>query len=472
MLNLLSSVPRRSHRSLWLKEIVGDAPDAAPLGAATRVDVAVIGGGYVGLWAAIEIKLRQRSVDVAVLEADICGSGASGRNGGFALSWWTKISLLAGHLGDSEGIRLARASVEGLDEMQQLFKDHGVDCEFVQDGWLWTAAAPAQLGAWDSTLADCDRLGVRPFQVVESEELARRTGSPVHLAGVLDPTTARVHPAKLVRGLRQIALDLGVKIYEHSPVLAFERRSRPVVLKTPDAELTADKVVIANNVWAAGMPEFRRSLVAISSDMIATEPIPERLADIGWTGGECISDSQMMIHYYRTTADGRIAFGKGGWGIALGGRVTQSFDRSSRRARDVQDNFRRIYPMLRDVRVTHDWSGAIDRSVIGLPIIGHTGGQPHVVHAVGWSANAVGPSRVGGKLIASLILELDDEWSRSPLVNLPHRKFPPEPIRYAGAHVVRTAVVAKERAENRGRPPTRLSRFLASQAPSGLIPNE
>ena len=177
-----------------------------------------------------------------------------------------------------------------------------------------------------------------------------------------------------------------------------------------------------------------------------------------------------MIHYYQVTADHRIAFGKGGWGIALGGRITRSFDQSTRRARDVEKNFRRLYPMLDDVRVTHDWSGAIDRSFIGLPIIGNTGGRSHIVHAVGWSANAVGPSRIGGKLIASLVLEQDDQWSRSPLVNLPPRRFPSEPLRYIGAHVIRTAVVRKERAEIGGREPTWISKTLAARAPSGLIP--
>ena len=468
---LLSSLPRPGHRSLWLRDVAGDAPDAAPLQGAQRADVAVIGGGYVGLWSAIELKLRERSLDVALVEADICGSGASGRNGGFALTWWAKIALLAPWVGDEEAVRLARASVEGIDEMAGLCTDHSVDCEFHQGGWLWTAATATQMGAWQSTLDQCARLGVTPFTTLEPEEVARRTGSPVHRAGVIDPATARVHPAKLVRGLRKIALELGVRLHEHSPVVEFDR-SRPAVLRMPGGVLTADKVVVATNVWAAGMPEFRRTVVAISSDMIATEPIPQRLQQIGWTGGECISDSQMMIHYYRTTRDGRIAFGKGGWGIALGGRIPGSFDRSPKRARDVEDGFRRLYPMLADVRITDDWGGAIDRSLIGLPIIGHTGGRRHIVHAVGWSANAVGPSRVGGKIVASLVQERDDEWTRSPLVNLPPKKFPPEPIRYLGAHAVRTGVVHKERAEASGRTPGRLAVFFAGLAPAGMIPKK
>lgn len=470
-MHVLSSLPRPGHRSLWLCDVAGDAPEAPVLHGASRADVAIVGGGYVGLWAAIELKLRDAAIDVAVLEADVCGSGASGRNGGFAMTWWGKIALFPQWVGDEEALRLARASVQAIDDIDQLCRDHNVDCEFHQGGWIWTATTKAHLGAWNSTLAECRRLGVEPFKILDSAEVARRTGSPAHLAGVFEPWTARVHPAKLARGLRRIALNLGVRIYEHTPVIGLDR-SRPAVLRTSGGAMVAEKVVIATNVWAAGMPEFRRTLVAISSDMIATEPIPERLEEIGWTGGECVSDSQMMIHYYRTTRDGRVAFGKGGWGIALGGRITSQFDRSPRRARDVEANFRRLYPGLSDVRVTDDWSGAIDRSVIGLPIIGFTGGRRHIVHAVGWSANAVGPSRLGGKFIASLIEERDDEWARSPLVNLPPRTFPPEPIRYLGAHIVRDGVVRKERAEIEGQGPGGIARFLAAQAPSGMIPKK
>jgi len=470
MTKLLSSIPVAGHRSLWLDHAIS-GPSADRLVGPTAADVAIVGGGYVGLWSAIELKHREPSLDVVLLEADICGSGASGRNGGFALTWWGKIGLLAAFLGDEEALRLARGSVEAVDDIRQLFADHGLDCDFHQDGWIWAATLDVHRDVWSATLAECSRLGAAPFDVLAPEEVARRTGSAVHLAGVLEPCTARVDPAKLVRGLRTIALRLGVRIYEQTPVTDMTR-GRPAELATPRGTVTAQKVVLATNVWAGSIPEFQRTVVAISSDVIATEPIPERLAEIGFTGRECVSDSQMMIHYYRTTADGRMVFGKGGWGIAMGARIGRSFDRSPRRARVVEENFRRIYPSLADVRITHDWSGLIDRSAIGLPIIGHTGGQPHIVHAVGWSANAVGPSRIGGKFMASLVLEQDDAWSRSPLVDLAPRTFPPEPVRFLGAHLVRAGVVAKERAELEGRKPGRLASRLAEQVPTGLVPTE
>ena len=210
------------------------------------------------------------------------------------------------------------------------------------------------------------------------------------------------------------------------------------------------------------------SMVVVSSDMIATEPIPGRLEEIGWTGGEGIADSQMMVDYYRTTRDGRIAFGKGVAGVGFGGRIDGHFDRSARRAAVVAADFRHAYPALSDVRVEHDWSGPIDRTPNSVPIFGHLGGREHIVYGLGWSGNGVGPSVMGGKILASLALGLDDEWSRSPLVDRRRDLFPPEPVRFLAAEVVRRAVVSKERAEMDGKAPHWLAVRLAALAPAGM----
>jgi glycine/D-amino acid oxidase-like deaminating enzyme len=226
--------------------------------------------------------------------------------------------------------------------------------------------------------------------------------------------------------------------------------------------------VIATNAWAANLPELHLALVVISSDIVLTEPIPERLREIGWSGGEAITDSQIMVDYYRTTRDGRIAFGKGGWGIALAGRVPASFDRHLGRARVVAGDLRRYYPALSDVRIVRDWGGPIDRTPDSLPLIGHLGGREHIVYGVGWSGNGVGPSLLAGKVLAALALDVDDEFSRLALVDRPPLRFPPEPVRFLGAHIVRQAIVRKERAENDGRPASWVDDQLAKLAPAGI----
>lgn len=454
------------HRSWWLRQALTEPPCPPPV-ADQRADVAIIGGGFVGLWAALRLKDLDPALDVVVLEADVCGGGASGRNGGMALSWWPKLPSLLKITGAEEARALARLSEQAVSELGRFCAQHRIDAEFRPGGWLWTAATRAQLGAWEATLAACERVGAHPFRRLPDEEIARRTGSPVHLAGVLEPNAATVQPAKLARGLRRVALDHGVRIHEQTRIRTFTR-ARPHRLSFSGGQVRAEKVIVATNAWAAALPELARLLVVVSSDVILTEPIPERLAEIGWTGGEGITDSQMMVHYYRTTSDGRIAFGKGGWGIAYGGRINGRFDRHAGRAFDVERNFRRLYPRLYDVKVSADWAGAIDRSQNGLPAFGHLPTAETVLYGVGFSGNGVAPSWLAGRILASLALDRDDEWSALPLVNARPARFPPRPITFSGAHVVRSAVVRKESAEALGRTPDLVTNALAGLAPTGL----
>src|SRR4051812_19277721 len=174
------------HRSLWLQEALGDAPDAEPLRGSVRADVAIVGGGYVGLWTALRLKEADPACDVVVVEADVCGGGASGRNGGQLHAWWERLDVLVTLFGEDEGRRLAQASEDAIDEIGALQTERGLDFDFRADGWLWTATTPAQIGAWDGVLEACERRGITALRRVDGHELLRRTGSPVHLAGVAE----------------------------------------------------------------------------------------------------------------------------------------------------------------------------------------------------------------------------------------------------------------------------------------------
>ncbi len=455
------------HRSFWLQQTMGDAPDAEPLRGEARADIAILGGGYVGLWTAIRIKEQSPGADVVVLEQDICGGGASGRNGGFVLSWWPKLSSLARQFGDATAVGIARGSERAIADLGDFCERHAPGADFRRGGWLWTATCPAHLGAWDSVLAVCERAGSDAFVRLSPEEAARRAGSPQHLGGVFDRSAAIVHPARLARGLRRAALAIGVRIHEHTRVRGFDR-GRPVVLRTDSTTLSADTLVIATNAWAASLRELRNAVVVVSSDMIATAPIPERLREIGWHRDLSITDSQTMVDYYRITADDRVAFGKGGWTLALGGRIGAKFDQHPGRTTEVTADFHRNYPSLRDVPITHAWSGPIDRPPDGLPLIGRLGGCDNIFYGIGWSGNGVGPSVVGGRILASLALRQKDEWSLHPLVERRVARFPPEPIRFIGGHFVRWAVAAKEGAELRGQKPGAVAKLLSRLAPDGL----
>jgi glycine/D-amino acid oxidase-like deaminating enzyme len=534
------------HRSLWLEQALADeagaAAPAGPLDGARRADVCVVGGGYAGLWTALRVRELAPDARVILLEADVCGAGASGANGGFALSWWPKIATLLARCGgdDDEAYRLARASAAAIGELAAFCDAHGIDAELRRGGWLWTATSRAQLGAWRDAVALARARGDDPFAELTAEQLTERTGSRAHLGGVFEAGAATLQPARLARGLRAVALQAGVEIYERSPVVALDV-ARGVVRtasggsaaggsghaggaartasggaaaggsghagdervsaergRTPltRGSVEAGAIVLATNAWAAGLRPLRGTLAVVSSDVVATAPLPDALDASGWSGGEAISDSRLRVNYWRTTADGRVAFGKGGGALAYGGRVGTRFDRPGTRAREVAAELARLVPAAAGVPLAATWGGAVDRSLDGLPFFGVLGGgraagergpggrtsgsasrrggsarsdgAPRVVYGLGFSGNGVAPALLAGRILASLALGREDEWSGCGLTGGPPGRFPPEPIRFLGGGLVRRAVARKERREDAERPVGPLTRSLAALAPPGF----
>ena len=457
-----------TQRSWWLREAVGAAPPAAGLVGDALADVCIVGGGYTGLWTALRIKELDPSCDVVVLDADICGGGASGRNGGFALTFWHHFLGLERACGSTEALRLARASQDAVRGIGEFCREHDIDAQFRLDGWLWTATNRAQVGAWDSTVAAIERHDERPFEPLSPAEVAARSGSDRHLAGIFEAGSATVQPAMLARGLRRVALERGVRIFEHSAMTGLDREA-VLAVRTAGGRVRAQRVVIAMNAWASRLRELGRAFVTVATDVVITDPVPGRLDAIGLRDGIAISDSRLMVHYYRPTPDGRLMFGKGGGGMALGSRVGTRFDGASPRAPWVASGLRSLYPTLADTPIAASWTGPIDRSLDGLPFFTSLG-RPDLVCGLGFSGNGVGPSVLGGRILASMVLERADEWSGCGLVRDAPRGLPPEPFRYIGGRLVKAAVARKEHAEDDGRSPAWIDRRLTSLAPAGLVP--
>ncbi|MNP28957.1 Gamma-glutamylputrescine oxidoreductase [compost metagenome] len=227
-------------------------------------------------------------------------------------------------------------------------------------------------------------------------------------------------------------------------------------------------MVLATNAWSAAIPELAKLFVPVGSSIVVTQPIGERLNSLGWSGAEAITDSQLLVDYYRTTADGRIAFGKGTGALSYGSRMGKVFSDDAEGIGLTTADLRRTYPMLDDVEVTHAWSGPIDRTYDSLPVFNHINGSDNIHYGIGWSGNGVGPSRLGGRILASLALGRNDQWSRCALVGRRCKAFPPEPLRYFGGAMVRASVLRKERAELRNNKANRLDVMMAGFAPAGL----
>lgn len=452
-------------RPFWIEQaLLNDGALAPALQGAQRADVCIVGGGYTGLWTAIKAKQQVSSLDIAIIESDLCGAGASGRNGGCLHSWSAKFFTLRRLFGEAEAVRLVKASEAVVDDMASFCREHGIDAEFRQDGTLFTATSQAQIGGFDPVMRALEGCGINSYQVLAPEEVVQRSGSARNLAGVYSPIAATVHPGKLVRGLRRVALAMGIRIYERTPMLDFTR-GHPVVVRTPNGSLEAKKLVLAINAWMArSLPQFERSIAVVSSDMVITEKCPELLRKIGLNNGISVLDSRTFVYYYRTTVDGRLMLGKGGNTFSWGGRISPVFDQRSPYEEDLTRALHSFFPDLRATPLFASWNGPSDRSVTGFPFFGKLDGAPHIYYGFGYSGNGVGPTYLGGQILSSMLLDQDNAWTRSALTHGPLGRFPPEPIRYVGSIVVRNAIRRKERAEDLNREPWIADKWLSKLA--------
>jgi glycine/D-amino acid oxidase-like deaminating enzyme len=348
----------------------------------------------------------------------------------------------------------------------------GVDAEWQETGFLAVSAAPSQDGSWLDAVDACAAAGrADRWHAVDVAEVLEHARSPVFRAGAWMPRAGTVQPAKLVRGLRRVALANGVEIHEgsHATVpAAAPSRSAPVEIPTRSGGragvIEAEQVVVATNAWAAGWRPIADRLLAWSSYIVLTEPIPERLAEIGWTGGEGIADGRFTLHYARTTRDGRIALGGGGGRAGWGGRIGPAFTHDAGSAARAAAGLRRWFPSLADVRIEDAWGGPIDITDDHRPWFGSLpGGRIHF--GVGYSGNGVAPSILGGRILAALAAGpgADDEAANLPIVGegARPRAFPPEPLRGLGARLFREAMLRREAAEEAGRRPPRVAAAIS-----------
>jgi glycine/D-amino acid oxidase-like deaminating enzyme len=447
----------RHTRTGWWLEEAGEVAPTAPLDGDARADVVVVGGGYLGLWTAWQLRELEPELDVVILEASVCGHGPSGRNGGFCETLWGDAETLRVRADDTAALAVCRASEEAVRGIGAWCEANGVDAWFREAPMLRVATTDSQLGSWDANVLAAAALGA-PEEVVSvsADEVRARCASPLFLGGALYRLNATVHPARLALGLRAKLLERGVRIHERTEVTSLDRGGS---VETRSGRIHAGAAVLAVNSATAAFPGYRLALAVASSHIVLTEPIPDVLDELGWTGGEAIVDSRTLVHYTRTTRDGRIVFGWGGGTMGVGGRRADRLELDPDVVEETRKSLGRFFPGTRGREITHAWGGPIDVSPTHLPIFGSRG---RVHHGFGFTGNGVGPSYLGGEILARLALDRRDERTRLALVEPPRKLFPPEPFRYGGGALIRRALVAKDAAEDKGREPSAPTRFVAS----------
>jgi glycine/D-amino acid oxidase-like deaminating enzyme len=444
-------------RQGWWLEEAGPVTPTRALEGETRADVVIVGGGYLGMWTAWQLLRLEPELDVVLLEAAVCGHGPSGRNGGFCQTLWGDAPTLREHAGDAAALAVCRASEDAVRGIAAWCEESGVDAWFREAPMLRVATTSSQLGTWDDEVRAASALGSPEGVVsISSEDVRARCDSPLYLGGALYRLNATVQPARLALGLRAKLLERSVRIHERTAVTRLDGKGGA---ETKAGRVRANAAVLAVNSAAASFPGYRLSLAVASSHIVLTEPIPDVLDELGWTGGEAIVDSRTLVHYMRTTRDGRIVFGWGGGTMGMAGRPSDRLELDRDVVAETERALRRFFPQTRGRAVTYAWGGPIDVSPTHLPIFGSRG-RTH--HGFGFTGNGVGPSYLGGEILARLALDRRDERTRLAIVEPARKLFPPDPFRYVGGSLIRRALLAKDAAEDAGREPNGPTRFVAS----------
>ncbi len=408
----------------WWQDEAPPDDELPPLDEHVEADVAIIGGGFTGLWTALELKRASPATRVVLLEGARCGDGASGRNGGFLHGYWASLPRLVDLFGREAAVALAQESTGVYDAVRGL----GEDVWLREGGMLTVAIGPAHDAELEHAAAVAAEMGA-PEQAVLIDRDALTVDSPAFRGAVFYPDAATVQPARLVRALRRAVLAAGVHVNERTPVFSIDG---PVV-RCERGSVRADEIVVATNASAAVRWPAARRVAVFRSAIILTEPVPDLHERIGWRGGEAIADARTYLSYFRLTNDDRL----------LMGSASGDYWRA-------EAALRQYFPQLAGVKIASRWEGAIDVSSDRLPVVGTVPGT-RVHYAAGFTGNGVGPSWLVGRTLARLALHED---VHSPLLAARAPSLPPEPLRSAGASVVRRALLAIDDAETSGgRPP-------------------
>lgn len=451
-MNPAAPQPRQdySQLSFWHDSLPGPICPRPALQGDIEADVAIIGAGYTGLWTAWYLTQIDPGLEIVILEAEIAGFGASGRNGGWASAFLSGIDHWLDDPAMRDGaIRLQRLMFETVEEIGRLTEELNMDCHFEQSGALEIAVQPGQLARLSSELDWLRKLGFgdADYRWLEAEEIRCELPVAGALAAIHTPHCAAIHPARLVRGLAERLDDLGVSIFENSPVNEFDNH----VVQTAAGRVRADTVLLTAEGYGCELPGRERKLIPVHSMMVVTEPLPRDLLEqLGSLSRYCFGNLDHIVTYGQLTADNRIAFGCRGI-YFCGSGIRGRFDPADPAFDRVRGTLLRFFPGLRDVRFTHAWGGALGVSRSLRPAVVFDP-KERFGWAGGYFGNGVAASHLAGRTLADLVLDRDSERVRTPWVNPPEaeRNWEPEPLRWLGFSATRSLMELADRAEYRG----------------------
>ncbi|HUZ00361.1 MAG TPA: FAD-binding oxidoreductase [Thermomicrobiaceae bacterium] len=423
--------------SYWLETCGDDLTPRPALDGTVDVDVAILGAGFTGLWTAYYLLEREPSLRIAILEREIAGFGASGRNGGgLGNRFPVGLRRFAELFGRPATVDLQRALNGVVDEVAGVAEREGIAMDYVRGGYLRLARSPYQLDILASEQRTLEEYGFGDDAVLlDARQVAERVSVVGALGGLYSHSSAKIQPATLVRGLARAVERRGATLYEQSPVTAYTTGAYPV-LHTARGHARARTIVLAGESYLSRFPRLRRKVLPVYSLITLTEPLSSaEWQEIGWEAREGLSSATHMVKYLTRTADGRVLFGGRGAPYHVGSTIKDDYDRHEPTHRMLQDDVRAWFPGLRNVRFTHTWGGPLGWPRDYVPTVSYDPAEG-LAAAYGYTGTGVGPSNLFGRMLADLITRSDSEISRLPFVNRRGRNWEPEPFRFLGVRYV------------------------------------
>jgi len=444
--------------SFWLETAGDDLTPRPPLPGDDAVDVAVVGAGYTGLWTAYYLAKADPSLRIAIVEKEIAGFGASGRNGGWCTATFPASGeKIARPYGPAAALALQRALFDTVDEVGRVCETEEIDAHYVKGGALTVATAPTQVARLKEAVAAAHAWGYprEDYVWLDPARARERIGVETCLGAAYTPHCAALHPARLARGLARVVEGLAVRIFERTRATSIER-GRVV---TDHGVLSCEVAVRALEAYTDALPGHRRLLLPLEISMVATAPLPPSFwREVGWRNRETLADASYLFLFAQRTADDRIALGGRGARYRFASGTRESPGGDPVLTRELRDLLRSMFPTIGDPPVTHRWSGYIGVPRDWFPAVGYDRAAG-LAWAGGHVGDGVSTSNLAGRTLADLVLGRDSELVRLPWVNHRWRRWEPEPLRWIGAGLGVAMMSGADGAEFRTGRPSRLARI-------------
>ncbi len=402
----------------------------------TQVDVAIVGGGFTGLSTAFHLKKEEPGMRVALLENEVIGFGASGRNAGFNMTLFgLTLSITALRFGKAKAREAHIYMERAVDLLKDLVEELNLDCDYEHPGFLRVATSEKYKTRIQHEIEFAHKLGLTGIEWIDKDQTREQVNSPMYLGAWWEPRCGILNPAKLSWSWAETIRPMGVEIYENTPVTEVKRGNQGISLVTPHGIVQANKVVLATNAWTHFFPKLKRKQVPAWTHIVITEPLTDaQYESIGWQNRQGIEDARNLVHYYRLTADNRIVMG--GRDISLNkGLYDMDQDKNEETFQSLRNDVRELFPPLRDVHFTDAWGGPISVPLDMAPAIGYMGDK-RVVYSLGCMGHGVSLTHLNGQTIRDLILENKTDLSDVFFVDRKTIPWPPDPFRTLGAKAI------------------------------------